>query len=75
MSDDSALAQPSASHIPVREVSLAIVVATVLSVEMATLVDWKALGAAVSTCPGLSWVQVVALSLLSHLPRFARWHR
>lgn len=34
----------------------------------------EALGAAVSALPGLLWVQVVALSLLSYLLRFARRH-
>lgn len=43
-------------------------------VGMATLADWEAFGAALSALPGLLWAQVVALSLLSYLLRFARWH-
>lgn len=64
----------TASRIPVRSISLAIVVAVVLYVGMATLADWKAFGTAVSVLPGALWAQVVGLSLLSYLLRFARWH-
>ncbi|MFG0231094.1 YbhN family protein [Achromobacter sp. 413638] len=53
---------------------MAIVVAVVMYVGMATLANWTAFGAAVSALPGLLWVQVVALSILSYLLRFARWH-
>jgi len=73
--DDPALAQPPASRIPVRAISLAIVVAMVLYGGMATLADWDAFGDAVSALPGVLWGQVVLLSLLSYLLRFARWHR
>ena len=72
--DASAINQSTASRIPVRSISLAIVVSVVLYVGMATLADWESFGAAVSALPGALWVQVVALSLLSYLLRFARWH-
>lgn len=70
----AAISQATPSRIPVRSISLAIVVTVVLYVGMATLADWEAFGAAVSALPGLLWVQVVVLSLLSYLLRFARWH-
>jgi len=70
-----ALTQPPASRIPVRAISLAIVVTVVLYVGMATLADRDALGSAVSVLPGVLWLQVVLLSLLSYLLRFVRWHR
>jgi uncharacterized protein (TIRG00374 family) len=66
--------QATVSRIPVRSISLAIVVTVVLYVGMATLADWAAFAASVSGLPGLLWVQVVVLSLLSYLLRFARWH-
>lgn len=72
--DAQAINQSTASRIPVRSISLAIVVTVVLYVGMATLADWEAFGAAVSALPGLLWAQVVALSLVSYLLRFARWH-
>ena len=50
-------------------------VAVVLYVGMATLVDWEEFGAAVSVLSGALSAQVVGLSLLSYLFRFARWHR
>jgi uncharacterized membrane protein YbhN (UPF0104 family) len=73
--DAPAVNQPPASRIPVRSIWLAIVVAVVLYVGMATLADWDAFGAAVSTLPAVLWVQVVLLSLLSYVLRFSRWHR
>lgn len=72
--DAPAINESTASRIPVRSISLAIVVTVVLYVGIATLADWEAFGAAVSALPGLLWVQVMALSLLSYLLRFARWH-
>lgn len=72
--DAQAINQSTTSRIPVRSISLAIVVTVVLYVGMATLADWEAFGAAVSALPGSLWVQVVVLSLLSYLLRFARWH-
>lgn len=72
--DGPAIDQTVASRIPVRSISLAIVVTVLLYVGMATLADWEVFGAAVSALPGLLWLQVVALSLLSYLFRFARWH-
>lgn len=72
--DAQAINQATASRILVRSISLAIVVTVVMYVGMATLADWEAFGAAVSALPGLLWAQVVVLSLLSYLLRFARWH-
>nr|VFK47483.1 MAG: conserved hypothetical protein [Candidatus Kentron sp. TC] len=72
--DASTINQATTSRIPVRSISLAIVVAVVLYVGMAILADWEAFAAAVSALPGALWVQVVGLSLLSYLLRFARWH-
>jgi len=72
--DAQVINQSTASRIPVRSISLAIVVTVVLYVGMATLAYWEAFGAAVSALPGLLWVQVVVLSLLSYFLRFARWH-
>lgn len=73
--DALALIQSPASRIPVRAISLAIVLAVVLYVGMATLADWDAFSTAVAALPGMLWVQVVLLSLLSYLLRFVRWHR
>ena len=72
--DARAINQSTPSRIPVRSISLAIVVAVVMYVGMATLADWEAFGAAVSALPGLLWAQVVVLSLVSYLLRFSRWH-
>lgn len=72
--DSSAITKAAASRIPVRSISLAIVATAVLYVGIATLADWEAFDAAVSAVPGALWVQLVALSLLSYLLRFARWH-
>ena len=60
--DDPAVTRPPATRIPVRSISLAIVVAVVLYVGMVTLADWEAFGAAVSALPAVLWVQVVLLS-------------
>ncbi len=73
-SSPAVISQATPSRIPVRSISLAIVVMVVLYVGMATLADWQAFAAAVSALPGLLWMQVVVLSLLSYLLRFARWH-
>lgn len=70
----SAMNQSSVSRIPVRSISQGIVVLVVLYAGMATLTDLESFGSAVSALPGALWVQVVALSLLSYLLRFARWH-
>lgn len=78
--DDSRRAEASvirpetARRIPIRSISLSIVVAVVLYVGMTTLADWEELGAAFSALPGALWGQVVVLSLLSYLCRFTRWH-
>lgn len=72
--DAQAINQSTASHIPFRSISLAIVVTMVLYVGLATLADLDKFGAAVSGLPCLLWAQVVALSLLSYLLRFSRWH-
>jgi glycosyltransferase 2 family protein len=66
--------QANASRIPVRSISLAIVVMVVLYVGMAILADLKSFVAVVSVLPGALWAQVVGLSVLSYLLRFARWH-
>lgn len=68
-----ALSQVTANRIPLRSISLAIVITMVLYIGMATLADWEAFGAVVAALPGLLWVQVVMLSLLSYVFRFARW--
>ena len=72
--DAPAINQSTVSCIPVRSISLAIVVTVVLYVGMATMADWESFEAAVSALPCVLWVQVVGLSLLSYLLRFARWH-
>ena len=72
--DAQAINQSTSNCIPVRSISLVIVVAVVLYVGMATLANWEAFGAAVSALPRVLWIQVVALSLFSYLLRFARWH-
>ena len=72
--DAQAINQSATIRIPVRSISLAIVMTVALYVGMATLADWEAFGAAVSALQDLLWVQVVVLSLLSYLLRFARWH-
>lgn len=72
--DAPAINQTTANRIPVRSISLAIVVTVVLCVGMATLADWESFVAVVSVLPGALWGQVVGLSLLSYLLRFARWH-
>ncbi|WP_175543849.1 lysylphosphatidylglycerol synthase transmembrane domain-containing protein [Atopomonas hussainii] len=53
---------------------MAIVATVVMYVGMATLADWETFGAAVSALPSLLWAQLVVLSLVSYLLRFARWH-
>ena len=63
--DAQAINQSTATRIPVRSISLAIVVTVVMYVGMATLADWEAFGAAVSALPGLLWVQVVTLKGVS----------
>jgi glycosyltransferase 2 family protein len=72
--DIPAVSQSIGSRIPVRSVSLLIVVTVVFYVGIATLADWEAFAVAVSALPGVLWVQVVSLSCLSYLLRFARWH-
>lgn len=70
-----AVSQSSESRIPVRSISLAIVAMVVVYVGMGALADLETFGAAVAKLPGSLWVQVVALSLLSYLLRFVRWHQ
>lgn len=72
--DAHAIKKASASRVPVRSISLAIVVTVVLYVGMATLADLEAFGAAASALPSALWVQVAGLSVMSYLLRFARWH-
>jgi uncharacterized membrane protein YbhN (UPF0104 family) len=59
---------------PLRALALVIVPTVLLYVGMVTLADWPAFHQAVSALPAALWEQVVALSLLSYLLRFARWH-
>ncbi|UMR32518.1 flippase-like domain-containing protein [Massilia sp. MB5] len=70
-----AVSQLPASRLPVRSISLALVVMMVVYAGMATQADWAALGAAASALPAALWAQLALLSLLSYLLRFARWHR
>ena len=72
--DAPAKNKATASRIPVRSISLAIVVAVVFYVGMATLADLESFVAVVSELPGTLWMQVIALSILSYLLRFARWN-
>ena len=72
--DAQGLVQSAASRISVRSISLGIVVSVVLYLGMAILADREALGVRVTELPGLLWIQVVALSFLSYLLRFVRWH-
>lgn len=72
--DVQTLNQSTAKHIPIKSVSLAILVMVVLYVGMAFLADWQAFAASVSALPGVLWVQTVLFSILSYLLRFARWH-
>lgn len=53
----AAISQATPSRIPVRSISLAIVVTVVLYVGMATLADWEAFGAVASVLAGLLWAQ------------------
>ena len=70
----SVINQAAPSRIPVRSISLLIVVAVILYVGMVSLADWEKFGVAVSLLPAELWVQVVLLSLLSYLLRFVRWN-
>ena len=72
--DAPTLNQSPSSRFPVRAISLAIVLVMVIYVGMATLADSDAFSTAVAALPGMLWVQVVLLSLLSYLLRFVRWH-
>lgn len=71
--DVPAITQSTAKRIPVRLVTLGILVTVLLYVGMAFLADWQAFAASVSALPGVLWVQAVVLSILSYLLRFARW--
>lgn len=62
-------------RIPIRAISLAIVLAVVLYIGMVLWADWRAFSRAVSTLPPMLWVEVLALSMASYLLRFARWQR
>lgn len=72
--DGSVIEQVAVSRIPVRSISMAIVVTMVLYVGMLIITDWGAFSVSISAIPGVLWAQVVALSLLSYLLRFTRWH-
>lgn len=58
----------------IRSISLVIVSSLVLFGVMMTLSNWEVFVATVYALPGLLWVQLIALSLISYLFRFARWH-
>lgn len=75
VADDQALQRPAAHRIPVRAISFTIVAAMVLYIGMATFADWDAFSQAIASIPTVLWVEVIGLSLLSYLLRFARWHR
>ncbi len=62
-------------QIPIRALSLAVALAVLVYMGMATMADWSAFGNAVSATPPIMWLQVIALSLVSYLARFLRWHR
>lgn len=64
----------NASSIPIRSISLGLAIAATLYVGMATLINWSAFTQAVLSLPTLLWLELVLLSLLSYLIRFARWH-
>ncbi len=70
--DAPALNQSTASLIPVRSISLAIVVKVVLYVGMATLANWEAFGTAVSALPSALWVQVAPRCRLPFEERHAQ---
>lgn len=74
MAEAPEINQTAAPRIPIRSISLVIIVTVLLYVGLATLADWKSFGAAITALPGALWVQVVSLSILSYLLRFARWH-
>src|SRR6478672_8618861 len=62
-------------RIPLRALSLAAVAAVLIYVLMATMADWSAVGHAMASTSKTMWAQVIALSILSYLARFLRWHR
>ena len=67
---------PAATRqVPIRAISLAIVLAVALYIGMVLWADWRAFSRAVSSLPSMLWAEVVALSMTSYLLRFARWHR
>jgi uncharacterized membrane protein YbhN (UPF0104 family) len=73
-SDAPAINQSNTRLVLVRFISLYIVVMVLLYAVINTLSDWNSFLVVVSKLPGALWVQVVALSLLSYLIRFVRWH-
>lgn len=70
----SATARPPVNQLALRVISLGLALAVVLFVGMSAFGDWNAFVTAASRLPGALWVQLVALSVLSYLLRFARWH-
>lgn len=62
-------------RIPIRAISLAIVLAVALYIGMVLWADWRAFSRAVSALPPMLWAEVLALSMTSYLLRFARWQR
>lgn len=63
------------SRMPVRAISMAIVVAVLLYAGMAAYAGGPALRRAVDAIPASVWLEVAGLSLASYLARFIRWHR
>lgn len=66
---------PLRRALPIRTLSLMILVAVVMYAGMVFLADWKALRTAVVALPRSLWIEVLGLAVLSYLLRFARWHR
>ena len=66
--------QVAARSAPIRWVSLAIVVTVALYVGVANLAEWSVFSGIVAAFPGVLWLQLLGLSTLSYVLRFARWH-
>lgn len=62
-------------HLPVKAVSITIVVGLLVYLAMASAwTDWALVFASVQDLTPTVWLQVVALAFLSYGVRFARWH-
>lgn len=62
-------------RMPVRAISMAIVVAVLLYAGMAIYAGGPSLRRAADALPPSIWLEVAGLSLASYLARFIRWHR